>query len=111
MRLLIDTHALLWFCEGNPNLSGKARAAMEDDSNERYVSHATAWEVAIKVGLGKLTLQGDYRVLFPGILEANGFVLLPSEVKHYEILIASKASVPTNKHLGQTTRRRGRMRS
>ena len=47
MRLLIDTHALLWFCEGNPVLSSKARAAMEDDSNERYVSHATAWEVAI----------------------------------------------------------------
>jgi PIN domain nuclease of toxin-antitoxin system len=87
MRLLIDTHALLWFCEGSSKLSDKARAAMEDDSNERYVSHATAWEVAIKVGLGKLTLQGDYRVLFPGILEANGFVLLPSEVKHYETLI------------------------
>jgi PIN domain nuclease of toxin-antitoxin system len=87
MRWLIDTHVLLWFCEGNPVLSGDARAAMEDESNERYVSHATAWEVAIKVGLGKLTLQEDYRVLFPGILEANGFVLLPSDVKHYETLI------------------------
>jgi PIN domain nuclease of toxin-antitoxin system len=33
MRLLIDTHTLLWFCDGSPNLSPKARAAMEDDSN------------------------------------------------------------------------------
>lgn len=59
MRLLIDIHALLWFCEGNPVLSPTARAAMEDASNERYVSHATAWEAAIKVSIGKLKLQTD----------------------------------------------------
>ncbi len=57
MRLLLDTHALLWFCEGNPALSATARAAMEDSTNERYVSHATPWEVAIKVSLGRLDLQ------------------------------------------------------
>jgi PIN domain nuclease of toxin-antitoxin system len=56
MRLLPDTHALLWFCEGNPALSATARAAMEDATNERYVSHATPWEVAIKCSLGKLEL-------------------------------------------------------
>ena len=44
-RLLIDTHALLWFCDGNPVLSPQARAAMEDDLNGRFVSHASAWEV------------------------------------------------------------------
>jgi PIN domain nuclease of toxin-antitoxin system len=88
MRLLLDTHALLWFCEGSPMLSAVARAAIEDDSNERYVSHATAWEAAIKVGLGKLNLQTDYRTIFPGILEANGFMFLPPAVTHYEALIA-----------------------
>ncbi len=41
MRLLIDTHALLWFCEGSPNMSPKTRAAMEDDSNQCFVSHAS----------------------------------------------------------------------
>ncbi len=87
MRLLIDTHALLWFCEGNPILSPKARAAMEDDSNERHVSHATAWEAAIKLSIGKLKLQTDYRVIFPGVLDANGFVFLPPAVEHYEALI------------------------
>ena len=57
MRLLIDTHALLWFCEGHPALSTKARSAMEDVANERFISHATLWEVAIKVSLGKLQIR------------------------------------------------------
>ncbi|MEO8352937.1 MAG: hypothetical protein ABI680_14485 [Chthoniobacteraceae bacterium] len=47
MRLLLETHALLWFCEGNPALSAAARAAMEDSMTQCYVSHATPWEVAI----------------------------------------------------------------
>lgn len=83
MRLLIDTHALIWFCEGNPALSATARAAMGDAGNERYVSHATAWEMAIKLGLGKLRLAVDYEVIFPGVLEANGFTLLPTLLAHY----------------------------
>lgn len=87
MRLLIDTQALLWFCEGNPALSATARAAMEDASQQRYVSHATAWEVAIKVGLGKLQLQAGYDVVFPGVLDANGFMLLPPALSHYRALI------------------------
>jgi PIN domain nuclease of toxin-antitoxin system len=88
MRLLIDTHTLLWFCDGSPNLSPKARAAMEDDSNECFVSHASAWEVAIKVSLGKLKLVTDYRVIFSGVLKANGFLLLPPAVEHYEALMS-----------------------
>ena len=87
MRLLIDTHALLWFCEGNPALSDRACAAMEDDANERYISHATPWEIAIKVSLGKLQLQAGYETLFPGVLEANGFQLLTPAVAHYRALI------------------------
>lgn len=87
MRLLIDTHSLLWFCEGNPMLSATARSAIEEQTNERYVSHATAWEVAIKLSLGKLKLQADYEDIFPGVLDANGFVLLPPSEIHYQALI------------------------
>ena len=87
MRLLIDTHSLLWFCEGNPALSATARAAMEDMTNERYVSHASAWEVAIKLNLGKLSLQTDCGDLFPGVMDANGFVLLNLSLAHYQALI------------------------
>jgi PIN domain nuclease of toxin-antitoxin system len=57
MRLLLDSHAFLWFLEGSAQLSTGARAAIEDASNAKYVSHATAWEIAIKASLGKLALS------------------------------------------------------
>ncbi|MCW1883723.1 type II toxin-antitoxin system VapC family toxin [Luteolibacter flavescens] len=88
MRLLLDTHALLWFCEGNDALGFEARKAMEDPANECYVSHATAWEIAIKLGLGKLRLTGGYESIFPGVLEANGFMLLPPSLSHYQELLS-----------------------
>lgn len=88
MRPLIGTHTLLWFCGGNANLSATALAALEDETNERYVSHATAWEVAIKISIGKLKLEDGFRSIFPGALEANGFHFLPPTVDHYESLIA-----------------------
>lgn len=83
MRLLLDSHALLWFCEGSSSLSLDAREAIEDLGNEKYVSHATAWEVAIKVSLGKLKLAVSFRDLFPGALQSNGFVALPTDFRHY----------------------------
>lgn len=88
MKLLIDTHALLWFCEGHTSLSAKARAAMEDENNERYVSYASAWEVAIKVSLGKLHLQLDYGLLFSDVVNANGFQMMVQGLEHYQALIA-----------------------
>ena len=87
MRLLLDTHALIWFCEGNSALSSTARSAIEDTTNQCFVSHATAWEMAIKLNLGKLKLQIDYEVLFPGVLNANGFAVLPPALDHYQILL------------------------
>jgi len=47
VRLLLDTHALLWFCEGHASLSDAAKNAIQNQDNERFVSSATAWEVAI----------------------------------------------------------------
>jgi PIN domain nuclease of toxin-antitoxin system len=87
MRLLLDSHALLWFCEGNASLSAPARAALESPANETFVSHATAWEVAIKVRLGKLDLLVPYDELFPGTLLANGFRSLPTDFRHYRELL------------------------
>ena len=55
MRLLVDTHALLWFVQNDPALSRTARDLIEDGRNERLLSVASPWEVAIKVGTGKLT--------------------------------------------------------
>lgn len=83
MRLLIDSHALIWFCEGNPSLSPVAREAMEDGANQRFVSHATPWKMAMKLALGKLQLQSDFAGIFPGVLNANGFAMLTPNLEHY----------------------------
>lgn len=91
MRLLLDTHALIWFCEGKPSLSSRAQTAMEDAANECFVSHATAWEMAIKLNLGKLQLDLEYSVIFPGVLHANGFSMLPPSLDHYQALISLPA--------------------
>ena len=60
MRLLLDTHVLLWWLDDNPALSQDARAAISDPENLVYVSSATVWEMAIKRGLGKLDLPGNW---------------------------------------------------
>ena len=82
MKLLLDTHALLWFLEGNPRLSEPARSAIEAPGNERLFSTAGAWEIAIKVSLGKLTLHVPYEQLVPGQLLANDVALLPIRPEH-----------------------------
>lgn len=61
MNLLLDTHAFLWAVDDNPNLSAAAKSAILNGRNLVYVSAATAWEIAIKRGLGKLKIpQDDY---------------------------------------------------
>ena len=56
MRLLIDTHILIWFLEGNKSLSKSRRQIIANPQNEIFVSIASLWEMAIKISLGKLTL-------------------------------------------------------
>lgn len=59
MRLLLDTHAFLWFVTGDAQLSRGARRALEAADNELILSAASVWELAIKAGLGRLTLPGS----------------------------------------------------
>jgi PIN domain nuclease of toxin-antitoxin system len=54
VRLLLDTHAFLWWLEGNRRLSQKARRAVAEPATEVFVSAASAWEIATKFRLGKL---------------------------------------------------------
>lgn len=61
---------------------------MEDSANECFVSQATAWEIAIKLGLGKLKLNVEFDELFPGILVANGFTSLIANFRHFRATIA-----------------------
>ena len=58
-RLLVDTHALLWWLTDDPALSPAARDAIADPVNEPFISAASVWEIAIKRSLGKLTAPDD----------------------------------------------------
>jgi PIN domain nuclease of toxin-antitoxin system len=90
MNLLLDTHALLWFIDGSPKLSSKAREWIEDRASVKSVSVASLWEMAIKTSLGRLNLKQPFEVLIPAQLESNGFSLLPLHVRH----VAKTISLP-----------------
>jgi PIN domain nuclease of toxin-antitoxin system len=57
MKLLLDTHVLIWLVEGTDNLSQAARQAIENEENSLYLSIASLWEMTIKTSLGKLQLK------------------------------------------------------
>ena len=86
MKLLLDTHAFLWFIMGSINLSANARVLIEDPSNESLLSVASLWEMAIKVSLGKLTLSAPFAELIPPQLNANGIGLLNIRIDHLSLL-------------------------
>lgn len=86
MRMLLDTHTFLWFVLGDPRLTANAKASIEELGNEKLVSPASYWEIAIKISLGKYTLSQPYEEFMErGIIE-NGFVVLPIELKHTAVL-------------------------
>lgn len=60
MRLLIDSHALIWYVDQHQQLSPASHAAMSDPANELLLSAGSIWEIAIKIGLGKLVLTQPY---------------------------------------------------
>jgi len=57
MKLLLDTHTFLWLVEGSASLSAAAQTAIADPNNDVYLSAASVWEMAIKIGNRKLTLN------------------------------------------------------
>jgi PIN domain nuclease of toxin-antitoxin system len=76
MNHLLDTHTIIWFINGDLELSKKARDLIEKDSGVNFVSIASLWEIAIKVSLGKLELNGAFSEIKIQ-LDQNGFQLLP----------------------------------
>lgn len=82
MRLLLDTHALLWWLCADPQLSLPARDAIAQASNEVYVSAASAWEVATKARLGKLPGAESLAQAFPHEVERLGFLPLSITIQH-----------------------------
>ncbi|GAB3630029.1 twitching motility protein PilT [Pandoraea terrae] len=81
MKLLLDTHLLIWAAEDNPALPGAARELIEDTDNTLYFSVASIWEIVIKSALGRDDFQVDARVLRRGLLDA-GYEELSIESQH-----------------------------
>lgn len=79
MRLLLDTHAFLWWLSDAPSLSTIAREAITEPASLVHVSAATVWEIAIKAHLGRLDAGGADMVQE---IVANGFVELPMAARH-----------------------------
>lgn len=80
MRLLLDTHLLLWAAAGD-GLSAKASALIHDPANSLVFSPASIWEVAIKNGLGREDFRADPHLLRRGLLD-NGYEELPITSEH-----------------------------
>lgn len=76
MQHLLDTHTIIWFINGDKELSDKAKQIIEKDSAANYVSVASLWEIAIKISLGKLELHQPFSAI-KHQLDENGFNLLP----------------------------------
>ena len=86
MRVLIDTHTLLWFVLNDRQLSRAADAFITDPTNDVSVSPATYWEIAIKVGKKKLNLFAPYDDFMSRGIQGNDFQILPIETRHTSLL-------------------------
>ncbi|HWK88574.1 MAG TPA: type II toxin-antitoxin system VapC family toxin [Longimicrobium sp.] len=82
MRALLDTHTFLWFIGGDERLSTRARGLIEASENAVFVSAAGLWEIAIKHGLGKLSLDRPFAELIPEQLARQQIGVLPIELPH-----------------------------
>jgi PIN domain nuclease of toxin-antitoxin system len=86
VRLLLDTHTFLWFIGGDTALSPYARQLIEDRTNERLLSIASLWEMAIKASLGRLTLAFSFTDLVVEHVHGNAIELFEILPRHLDVL-------------------------
>jgi PIN domain nuclease of toxin-antitoxin system len=84
MKLLPDSHVLIWWLEDSPRLSVHARALLEDDDNPLLFSAAAAWEIGMKQALGKLRFAESFDIL----VEEVGCTMLAIDHEHAEAAAA-----------------------
>jgi len=94
LKLLLDSHTLLWYVLGDSQLSSNATTSILDPSNEVFVSIASLWEIAIKVSINKLSLHRPYHEFLDKCFVDYGFTLLPIEPNH--LVYASSLPYPGN---------------
>jgi PIN domain nuclease of toxin-antitoxin system len=82
LKLLLDTHAFLWYLNDDPSLSSTAKGLIADPANDKLVSVASCWEIAIKIGRKKLNLGEAATTFLPRELAVNRFGLLGIDLYH-----------------------------
>lgn len=85
MNLLVDTQAVIWYVDQDQLLSPAAHAAITDPANKLFISAATIWEVAIKVGIGKLTLSLAFRKWMEKAIADLGLAVLAITVEYADM--------------------------
>ena len=86
MKLLLDTHALIWFISGDSKLGEQAKEAFLNRDNRLYFSKVSLWEITIKISLGKLVLAGQWLTAIEKEMVSNGIQWLEIEIDHCKIL-------------------------
>jgi len=86
MKFLMDTHAFLWFIEGDENLSHTARSIIEDNQHKKQLSIASLWEISIKASLKRLELKTTFPELVQNHIYGNNFDILAIYPEHLEKL-------------------------
>ena len=86
MKFLLDTHSLIWFFSGHPNLSDTARKLIEDIEQQKLISLASVWEMGIKQSKGKLTLSLPLEDYIREKTLLDDFALLPINLNHLGVI-------------------------
>ncbi len=82
MRLLLDTHTFLWWITDKDRLSRRARTLITRGDNEIFFSAVSGWEIAVKAGLGRISLPTNPEQFIPQQIAANAFEVLPLHLRH-----------------------------
>jgi PIN domain nuclease of toxin-antitoxin system len=88
MRFLLDTHTFIWFVTDSQQLSTTAKALIEDEYNEKWLSVASVWEMAIKCSIGKLTFNLPLQTFVEQQIQQNSIDLLSIQMPHLAIVAA-----------------------
>lgn len=86
MRLLLDTHTLIWFLINSPRLSIMVRGLIEDENNEKLLSIVSVWEIAIKQNTGKLSFGVPFQQFVEQQLTLNSIDLLNINLNHIDVV-------------------------
>jgi PIN domain nuclease of toxin-antitoxin system len=84
-RFLLDTHAFLWWLDGDKRLGPKPRRLIQSEDNEILVSAASIWEITTKARIGKLPGAGDVAADVPGCIASQGFSSLSISAEHAQV--------------------------